>query len=45
MTEALFRMTHKDDREEIAKTWFGDEIHLHAFLQVRDSDFETVSIT
>ena len=45
ITEALFRFTHKGDRPHLAKTWFQDEVNLGAFMDIRDSEFETVSQT
>ena len=42
MIEALFRLTHQKDRMNMSRVWFTDHVHLQAFQEVKDTDFETV---
>ncbi|XP_056440522.1 synaptonemal complex protein 2-like isoform X3 [Gadus chalcogrammus] len=40
ISEALCRMTPKQDREQRAKDWFYDQDIIDAFCRIRDKDFE-----
>lgn len=44
LAEALFRIVEPNEKEDYAKQWFDEASVKSTFLQIRNSDFENVSI-
>jgi hypothetical protein len=44
LLEALYRYSHRLDRQALAQTWFSDASYSEAFMAIQESEFETVLI-
>ena len=44
LAEAVFRVLEPHEKEEFAKQWFDEASVEITFLQIRNSDFENVSV-